>query len=628
MNKELKQTLGGALLFAGGMAVGDGSPLQLPLYLLAYLATGWNVLYKALKNLFRGRVFGENFLMSIATIGAFAIREYPEAVAVMLFYQIGEALQDYAVDRSRKSIADLMGIRPDSANRKTPEGFEKADPGTIGAGEILLILAGERVPLDCEVLKGTSTLDTSALTGETLPRKVGPGSLLLSGSVNKGGLLEARVLREYGESTVSRILDLVENASARKSVREQFITRFAKVYTPVVVGLGALLALAPPLLIPGQSFDVWIYRSLAFLVVSCPCALVVSIPLSFFAGIGGASKAGILFKGGAVLEALADAGTVVYDKTGTLTEGVFEVRDIIPSPGFEREEIMELAAYAEAWSAHPIAESIRNAYGREVDRSRIGSVQEVSGQGIEAVVDGRKILAGNAALMERHGIPRCAGAPFGTLVQIAVEGRCAGTILIADKLREDAGEAVEGLKKAGIRKVLMLTGDAPEAAAYVAETLGLDGWKAGLLPQDKVKEVRELMEREPGAVAFVGDGINDAPVLALSDVGIAMGGLGRDAAIEAADVVIMEDHPSKTVQAIALARKTVRIARANVVLAIGIKTLVLAASAAGLASLWAAVFADVGVTVLAVFNALRALKPDGMKGMLKKNTEKKEGIPA
>lgn len=606
MNKRLVQIMLGTLFFIAGMILDESSMLQFPVYLLGYLASGYTVILKAFRNILGGRFFEENFLMSLATLGAFAIREYPEAIAVMLFYQVGEYLQDYAVNRSRKSITSLMDIRPDYANLKMGDSLERVNPEQVAIGDLILVKSGERVPLDGVVVEGRSHLDVSALTGESLPLEVEAGSTLLSGSINLGGILVVRVASLYGESTVSRILELVENASAKKSRQEQFITRFARYYTPAVVIIGLLLAFLPPL-VDGGNFDVWIYRALAFLVVSCPCALVVSVPLSFFAGIGGASKAGILVKGANSLEALAEAEAVVFDKTGTLTKGVFEVHEIKAFGQFRREEILEFAAHAEAYSDHPVSESIRRSYSRMIDRSRVGMVREIPGTGIVAEVDGRLVLVGSGKLMEDHSIQSCSGPTFGTLIQVAIDGCCAGSLQISDEIKEDAAQAVADLKKRGIRKVLMLTGDSQASGGYVAEKVGLDGFEAKLLPEDKVRRIEALMAESSGTVIFVGDGINDAPVLARSDVGIAMGGLGRDAAIEAADIVVMKDEPSKVAHALGIAKKTVGIARMNIFLAVGVKMVVLGLSALGLVSLWAAVFADVGVTVLAVFNALRAL---------------------
>jgi len=526
----------------------------------------------------------------------------------MLFYQVGEMFQDYAVDKSRKSIAGLMDIRPDYANVKKENELVRMDPDEVNPGDVIVIKPGERVPLDGRVIEGRSFLDTSALTGESVPQEVLEGSDVLSGCINLSGVLVVEVTREYGQSTVSRILDLVENATVKKSRSERFITRFARYYTPVVVSIAGLLAVLPPLLLKDAAFSDWIYRALSFLVVSCPCALVISVPLSFFGGIGGASSKGILIKGGNYLEALARTESVVFDKTGTLTKGVFQVREIHPE-GMLKEELLELAAYAESFSNHPISQSLKSAYGKEIDHSRVSSVEDIPGHGIVAIVDGREVLAGNDKLMQQKAIPyRILESP-GTLVHLAVNGMYAGYILIADEIKSDAYKAVVELKMAGVRMIAMLTGDNEAAAGSVANELGLDKAYAGLLPGDKVEKLEDLLaQTSPKAsLVFAGDGINDAPVLARADIGIAMGGLGSDAAIEAADVVIMTDEPSKIAEAIKISKKTLSIAHQNIVMAIGVKVIVLVLSAFGAAALWAAIFADVGVTVLAVLNSLRTL---------------------
>jgi Cd2+/Zn2+-exporting ATPase len=609
MRKRLWRILVSAAVWTAAALIGsDLKWIQLALFVAAYALVGWDVLTKAVRNIIRGNVFDENFLMGLATVGAFLIGAYPEGVAVMLFYQIGELFQDYAVDKSRKSIANLMDIRPDYANVKKDDGLVQMDPDEVQIGDIIVMKAGERIPLDAKVIEGISMIDTSALTGESVPREVNVGDDILSGCINLNGLITARVTKEYEESTVSKILDLVENASTKKSRSEQFITRFARYYTPVVVIVAALLAVIPPLVIKGAFFSDWIYRSLSFLVVSCPCALVISIPLSFFGGIGGASRKGILVKGGNYLEALAQTEIIVFDKTGTLTKGVFNVQEIHPE-GISKEELLELAAYTESYSNHPISASLKQAYGKETDNARISDVEEISGHGVSAVVDGKRVLAGNKKLMDKMGIPSFDGKLAGTVVHVAVDHAYAGYILIADEIKKDSAKAMKELKAANIRQTVMLTGDNAEVGSKVGEELGLDKVYSELLPGDKVEKLEELFSQKSakGKLAFVGDGINDAPVLARADIGIAMGGLGSDAAIEAADVVIMTDEPSKIATAMRISKNTLKIARQNVVFAIGIKILVLILSAAGITTLWAAIFADVGVTVLAVLNSLRAL---------------------
>lgn len=577
-------------------------------YLIPYLVIGWDVLWKALRNIKNGQVFDENFLMSLATVGAFACGEYGEAVAVMLFYQVGELFQSVAVHRSRRSIAQLMDIRPDFANVERAEGLVQVDPEEVQVGELILVKPGERVPLDGTVEEGTSALDTAALTGESLPRDVGVGDEVVSGCVNLSGALRVRVKKPYGQSTVARILDLVENSSAKKARSEQFITRFARVYTPAVVVAAVVLAVLPPVLGFG-TWNMWFTRALNFLVVSCPCALVISIPLSFFGGIGGASRRGILVKGGNYLETLARTQTVVFDKTGTLTQGKFSVTQILPQ-SMEEGELLEKAALAEGYSTHPISQAIRRQAG-ELDLSRLGEVEELAGMGVRAQVDGSAVLAGNRKLMAHFAIPLPQGEdPVGTVVHVAVDGVYAGCLVIADQVKPGAAEALEQLKKAGVSRTVMLTGDAPQVGEAVGRALGLDQVHAGLLPGDKVEWVERLLaEKAPGtALAFVGDGINDAPVLSRADVGVAMGAMGSDAAIEAADVVLMDDDLSKLPQAVAIARKTLRVVKENTIFAIGIKLAVLVLSAFGLVGLWWAVFADVGVSVLAILNASRMLR--------------------
>lgn len=610
MNKHLTRIIiGGAVFVAALLLRVDSQWLQPALFLVSYVVTGGDIVAKAVRQIAKGMVFNENFLMSIATLGAFAIGEYPEGVAVMLFYQIGEYFQNYAVNKSRKSIAALMDIRPDHANVQRGDEWVQVDPDEVQIGETILVKPGERVPLDGIVLEGFTTVDTSALTGESVPREVEPGHEMLSGCINLSGVVTVRVTKEYEESTVNKILDLVENASSKKAKSEQFITRFARVYTPAVVIMAVLLAVIPPLVVPGETFSDWLYRALTFLVVSCPCALVVSIPLSFFSGLGGASKRGILVKGSNYLEALARTEIVVFDKTGTLTKGVFKVRDVRPE-GMSSEELLEVAAHAESFSTHPIAASLREAYGQPIDRNRVSGVEEIAGRGVSAMMDGKRVLAGNSKLMQDAGIAFEQDELAGTVVHVAIDGRYAGHILIADEVKPDSAAAIQDLKQIRVKQTAMLTGDTAKVGAKVAEELGIDRVYTDLLPADKVEKLEELLAGTPpgGKLAYVGDGINDAPVLARADVGIAMGGLGSDAAIEAADVVIMTDEPSKLATAIRIARKTLRIAYQNAYLAIGIKVLVLVLSAIGFASMWAAVFADVGVTVLAVLNSFRALR--------------------
>lgn len=609
MNKRLWRIIIGAILFIVAIVIDVNIEwLNITLYLISYIIVGGDIVMKAVKNIFRGKVFDENFLMSIATIGAMLIGEYPEGIAVMLFYQVGELFQSYAVDKSRRSIAEAMDIRPDYANVKKNDEVIKVDPDEVQIGDIIVIKPGERVPLDGKVIEGNSTVDTSALTGESVPREVEVGHEILSGCININGVITAEVTKEYGESTVSKILDLVENASSKKSQSEQFITKFARYYTPIVVIIAVFLATIPPLVIDGATFSDWIYRALTFLVVSCPCALVVSIPLSFFGGIGGASRKGILVKGSNYLEALAEAEIIVFDKTGTLTKGVFNVQEIHPE-GITKEELLELTSYAESYSNHPISNSLKQAYGKEIDNGRISDVEEISGHGVIAAVDGKKVAAGNIKLMKKLNIPCYEGEAVGTVVHVGIDDKYAGYIVIADEVKEDSARAIKELKEAKIKQTVMLTGDTKNVASKVAKQLGLDKVYSELLPGDKVEKVEELLAQKSakGKLAFVGDGINDAPVLARADIGIAMGGLGSDAAIEAADVVIMTDEPSKIATAIKVSKKTLRIARQNTVFAIGIKIIVLILSAFGITTMWAAIFADVGVTIIAVLNAFRAL---------------------
>lgn len=609
MTKRLWRIIIGAAVLATAVLLNlNNEWLQIALFIISYIIVGGDVVKRAVKNIFKGQVFDENFLMSIATIGAFFIGEYPEGVAVMLFYQVGELFQSYAVGKSRKSIASLMDIRPDYANVKKGDELVKVDPDEVQIGDIIVIKAGEKIPLDGKVIEGSSMIDTSALTGESVPREVEVGSDILSGCININGVITAEVTKEFGESTVSKILDLVENASSKKSNSEQFITKFARYYTPVVVIIAVFLAIIPPLVIDGATFSDWIYRALAFLVVSCPCALVISIPLSFFGGIGGASKKGVLVKGSNYLEALAETEIVVFDKTGTLTKGVFNVQEIHPE-GVSKEELLELTAHAESYSNHPISLSLKRAYSKEIDNGRISDVEEISGHGVIATVDGKKVMAGNIKLMKMMDIPYFKGELIGTIVHVAVNNKYIGYIVIADEVKEDSAQAIKELKAANIKQTVMLTGDNKSIGSKVAKELGLDKVYAELLPADKVEKTRRIIfaKSKKGKLAFVGDGINDAPVLARADIGIAMGGLGSDAAIEAADVVIMTDEPSKIATAMKISKKTLKIAHQNIVFAIGIKIIVLILSAFGIATMWTAIFADVGVTIIAVLNAFRAL---------------------
>lgn len=609
MTKRLWRIIIGAAVLATAVLLSlNNEWLQIALFIISYIIVGGDVVKRAVKNIFKGQVFDESFLMSIATIGAFFIGEYPEGVAVMLFYQVGELFQSYAVGKSRKSIASLMDIRPDYANVKKGDELVKVDPDEVQIGDIIVIKAGEKIPLDGKVIEGSSMIDTSALTGESVPREVEVGSDILSGCININGVITVEVTKEFGESTVSKILDLVENASSKKSNSEQFITKFARYYTPVVVIIAVFLAIIPPLVIDGATFSDWIYRALAFLVVSCPCALVISIPLSFFGGIGGASKKGVLVKGSNYLEALAETEIVVFDKTGTLTKGVFNVQEIHPE-GVSKEELLELTAHAESYSNHPISLSLKRAYSKEIDNGRISDVEEISGHGVIATVDGKKVMAGNIKLMKMMDIPYFKGELIGTIVHVAVNNKYIGYIVIADEVKEDSAQAIKELKAANIKQTVMLTGDNKSIGSKVAKELGLDKVYAELLPADKVEKLEELFSQKSkkGKLAFVGDGINDAPVLARADIGIAMGGLGSDAAIEAADVVIMTDEPSKIATAMKISKKTLKIAHQNIVFAIGIKIIVLILSAFGITTMWAAIFADVGVTIIAVLNAFRAL---------------------
>lgn len=614
MKKRLTRIIIAFIIFILGIIFRINEPIIDPLiifmlFFISYIIVGYDVIIRAIRNIISGNIFDENFLMTIATIGAFVIGEYPEGVAVMLFFQVGELFQDYAVDKSRRSIADLMNIRPDYANIIIGENIIKKNPEEVRIGDTIIIKPGEKVPLDSIIVDGYSTMDVSALTGESYPLDVKAGDNILSASINMNGLLTAKVVTKYSESTVSKILDLVENASSKKSKSEKFITRFARFYTPIVVVLAVALATIPPLLIRDATFNDWIYRAISFLVVSCPCALIVSIPLSFFGGIGGASKKGILVKGSNYLEALAQIKTIVFDKTGTLTKGVFEVQEINPI-GISSEELLDITSHAEYYSNHPIAESIKKYYGNDIDKNRITDIKEVSGYGVIATIDDRKVHAGNTKLMKQIGINQLSTDVVGTVIHLAIDEKYVGYILIADEIKPDSKETIGNLKTHNINHIAMLTGDNAIVGIKVANDIGIEEVYTKLLPVDKVGKIEEMINNRNvyGKVAFVGDGINDAPVLTRADVGIAMGGLGSDAAIEAADIVIMTDEPSKIITALKISKKTLKIANQNTFFAIGIKVLILALSAFGLTSLWAAVFADVGVTVIAVLNSLRALK--------------------
>ena len=624
--KMLKQIIAAVILVAIlKLLPSFPTPVELALYCIPYLVVGWDVLRKAIKGIKNRQPFDECFLMAVATVGAFALGDYVEGCAVIIFYQIGELFQSVAVGKSRQSISSLMDIRPDYANVEDEDGkLEQVDPDDVEVGTVIVVQPGERVPIDGVIVEGTSALNTAALTGESLPRDVQTGDEVISGCVNMTGLLKVRTTKEFGESTVSKILDLVENSSMKKARAENFITRFARVYTPAVCYGALALAFLPPivLLLMGQParFGDWIYRALTFLVISCPCALVISIPLSFFGGIGGASACGILVKGSTYLEELARTGIVVFDKTGTLTQGTFKVVGIHPENGVTGDALVEAAALAESWSKHPISLSIKNAYGKDIDPSRVTDVQELGGHGVTAKVDGKTVAAGNARLMAKLGLTVSEITEPGTIVHVAMEGRYAGYLLIADVVKPHSAAAIKGLKQAGVRKTVMLTGDAEPVAKAVSAELGLDEYHAGLLPGDKVDRIETLLAaKQPKEnLAFVGDGINDAPVLSRADVGIAMGALGSDAAIEAADVVLMDDDPAKIALAMRIARRTLRIVYQNIVFALAIKFACLVLGALGLASMWTAIFADVGVMVLAVLNATRALYT---KDLAKKNAQ-------
>ena len=622
MNKKQKTMLGRIILafiiyiFA---IVGEHSGVlerfpgiwpKLLIFLVPYLIIGWDIIYKAARGIINGQVFDENFLMTIATFGAFGVREYSEAVAVMLFYQVGELFQNYAVNRSRQSISAMMDICPEYANIEEDGQLKQVDPDEVAVGDIIVIKAGERIPLDGVVISGESMIDTSALTGESVPRAAREGTEVISGCVNGGGLLKVKVTKEFEDSTVARILELVENASSKKAKVENFITRFARYYTPVVVIAAVLLAVIPPLAL-GQGFGSWIQRACIFLVISCPCALVISVPLSFFGGIGAASKKGVLVKGSNFLEALAEMDTIVFDKTGTLTKGEFKVAKLHPV-GMSDEELLELAALAENYSNHPIAASLKEAYAKETDVNRLGETEEISGHGVKTVIDGKPVLAGNGKLMEQAGIDYETCTDAGTVIYVARDGKFAGSALISDTIKKETFEAIRSLKSVGVRRTIMLTGDRKEVGEAVAREIGLDDVYTELLPADKVEKVETLLKsmNEGRKLAFVGDGINDAPVLTRADIGIAMGSMGSDAAIEAADVVLMDDNPAKIASVVKIARKTLKIVKQNIVFALAVKALVLILGAAGMANMWEAVFADVGVSVIAILNAMRALKTE------------------
>ncbi|NLT94908.1 MAG: cadmium-translocating P-type ATPase [Clostridia bacterium] len=600
----------GIIFFVAAIFYKGNLSLELALFLISYFLIGGEVLARAINNIRRGQIFDENFLMSIATIGAFIVGEYPEGVAVMLFYQIGETFQDMAVNKSRRSIKALLDIKPDYANLLENGIERKVDPENVSIGDIIIIKPGERVPLDGIIVEGTTMVDTAALTGESVPRKIEVGEELLSGSINLTGLVKVEVTKRFGESTVNRIIQLVQNAGSRKAPTENFITKFARIYTPVVVFLAVALAVIPPLILEGAFFSQWFYRALIFLVISCPCALVISIPLSFFGGIGGASRNGILVKGGNFLEALKDVSTVVFDKTGTLTKGVFKVTEVKPSPGFSQEKLLEYAALAEAYSNHPIAKSISQAYGKEIDKALIKTYEEMAGLGVKVICQGHEILAGNNKLLKIRGLASQYEQEAETVVHIIVDGVYAGSILISDEIKKDAVDTIKKLREMGIEKIVMLTGDNGQVAKKVAGVLGVDRFFAELLPENKIEKLEALIKEKnrDEKLVFVGDGINDAPVLARADIGIAMGGLGSDAAIEAADVVLMTDEPGKLVTAIKIAKRTNAIVRQNIIFSLGVKFLVLILGALGLASMWAAVFADVGVALLAVLNAMRVMQ--------------------
>ena len=614
LKKRLYRIIVGTVCFIGANVIERFVPncsnnIILIAFLVSYFVVGGDVVKKAVSNIGHGRMFDENFLMMVATIGAFLVAEYPEAVAVMLFYQVGELFQSYAVNKSRSSITELMDIRPDYANVFRNGTEEQVDPEEVVIGEIIIVKPGEKIPLDGIVRKGNTNLDTMALTGESVPREVLTGEEVISGCVNLTGVIEVEVTKEFGESTVSKILDLVENASSKKAEAENFITKFARYYTPIVVLCAVLLAIVPPVM-TGGNWSQWIYRALTFLVISCPCALVISIPLSFFGGLGGASRIGVLVKGSNYLEALSEAEIVVMDKTGTLTKGNFEVSKIVPVSSISEDKLLEVTAYAESYSNHPISISLKKAYGAEIDRAKLGEVEEIAGYGVHTVVNGESIYAGNIKLMESRNIAFIEASEIGTVVYVDRDNEFLGYIVIEDEIKEDAKSAIVGLKDAGIKNIVMLTGDRKEVADYVAQKVGITTVYSELLPGDKVDCMEKLLacKSEKGKLIFVGDGVNDAPVLARADIGIAMGGLGSDAAIEAADIVIMTDEPSKIADAMKISRKTLKIVKENIIFALLVKFLVLFLAAFGVATMWAAVFADVGVAVIAILNAMRAMK--------------------
>ena len=610
MQKKLIKIIISLLLFLITLIINfENKYINGAIYVIAYIIVGFEIIKKAIRNIIKGKVFDENFLMAVATLGAFVIGEYPEAVAVMLFYQVGELFQSYAVDKSRKSITELMDIKPEYANVERNKEIQKIKPEDVKIGEIIIVKPGEKIPLDGYIIKGKSSIDTKALTGEWVPRDVIEGEDVISGCININGVLKIKVTKEFENSAVSKILDLVENASNKKSKSENFITKFAKYYTPIVVIIAVILALVPPLIIKDQTFSEWIYRALSFLVVSCPCALVISIPLSFFGGIGGASKMGILIKGSNYLELLADTEILVFDKTGTLTEGTFKVRKI-KGINIKEEELLKYAAYAENYSNHPIATSIKKAYNKKINESKIEKTQELSGLGINAIVEDKEILVGNEKLMKEETIEYTKSQEIGTVIYVKIKKKYAGYIVIADEIKKDSKIAISNLKKINIKQIVMLTGDKKDVGESVAKELCIDKVYTELLPDGKVEKVENLLKEksEKGKLAFVGDGINDAPVLALADIGIAMGALGSDAAIEAADVVLMTDEPSKIVNAIKLSKKTMKIVKQNIIFAISVKIIVLILSAIGISTMWQAVFADVGVSILAIINALRVLR--------------------
>lgn len=611
MKEELRKIIISAILLAIALIVQFSNIwINRAIFIISYIIVGFEVIKEGIENIKEGEIFGEELLMAIATIGAFAIGDFAEAVAVMLFFEVGELLEDYAVDKSKKSISELMDIRPDFANVLKEGKAQKVNPADVKIGEQIVVKPGEKVPLDGKVIEGTAMLDTMALTGESVPRRINIGEEILSGCINKDGVIKVEVQKEFGESTVTKILDLVENASNKKSKSENFITKFAKYYTPTVVIIAFILAILPPIILEGETFAKWIYRALSFLVVSCPCALVISIPLGFFGGIGGASRKGILIKGSNYLEALSKTGIVVFDKTGTLTKGVFKVQKVCPTQDISSEELIEIVAFAENYSNHPIAKSVKEAYGKNIDESKITKVNEISGHGISANIDGKEVLVGNEKLMIEKGIKYEKCVEVGTILYVVINNQFAGYILISDEIKDDSVKTIKDLKKNKIRKTVMLTGDRKEVAEDVAKKLEIDEVYSELLPDGKVKKVEEMIKEksEKEKLAFVGDGINDAPVLALSDIGIAMGGLGSDSAIEAADIVLMTDEPSKINEGIALSKKTMRIVKENIIFAILVKALVLALSAMGIATMWEAVFADVGVSIIAILNALRVLR--------------------